>query len=267
MSRRILILLLAALVATAALTGCAKKGEESAATSTSDSLLAQSPIEPPPSGELQPDTAFTPQPETQAPPTATPAPSSTTPSKPTAKPKPKPAPAPSPTASVTVPAGTALKISIDQQISSETANEGDSWTGKITEPVVIGTAAPFPAGSIVHGVVSGVKPAAKGDRAFLLLEVRSIEADGRTVSIGAAGDSIIAGSTRKRNLGAIAGGAAAGALIGKAVGGSGKGAVIGGILGGAAATGAVAGSKGFQVVVKEGSEATFRVSSDTKVKL
>ncbi len=266
MTRRILVLLLASLVAMAALTGCAKKGDESATGSTtSDSLLAQSPIEPP-AGNLQPDTAFTPQPEAEAPPTETPA-TTPAPSKPTAKPKPKPAPTPAPAASVTVPAGTALKISIDQQISSETAHEGDSWTGKITEPVVIGTAAPFPAGSVVHGVVAGVAPAAKGDRAFLVLKITSIEAEGRSIGISAAGDSIIAGSTRKRNLGAIAGGAAAGALIGKAVGGSNKGAVIGGILGGAAATGAVAGSKGFQVVVKEGSEATFHVSSDTKVKL
>jgi len=127
--------------------------------------------------------------------------------------------------------------------------------------------APFPAGSVVHGVVDGVKPAEKGDRAVLVLRVTSIEANGKTHNIGATADSIVAGSTRTRNVGAVAGGAAAGALIGRAVGGSGKGALLGGILGGAAATGAVASSKGFQATVKEGVEIVFHVDKDTKLKL
>lgn len=267
MHRRLLALLAVSLFATALLSGCGQKADQAATdSSVSDSLLAASPIETP-SGDIQPDTAFKPEPEAQQPPAETPATPPPAAPKPAAKPRPKPAPAPAPAATVTVPAGTALKVSIDQQLSSETAQEGDSWSGKLQEPIVIGTAAPFPAGSIVHGVIAGVKGAEKGDRAFLLLRVTSIEADGRTSNISAAGDSMLAGSTRKRNLGAIAGGAAAGALIGKAIGGSNKGAVIGGIVGGAAATGAVAGSKGFQVTVKEGAEATFRVSSDTKVKL
>jgi hypothetical protein len=86
-------------------------------------------------------------------------------------------------------------------------------------------------------------------------------------SISASSDSIIAGSTRSRNVGAVAGSAAAGALIGRAVGGSAKGALIGGLIGGAAATGAVANTKGYQATVKEGSELHFKVDHDTKLKL
>ena len=89
--------------------------------------------------------------------------------------------------------------------------------------------------------------------------------DGKDMMIAASTDSIIAGSTRARNLGAVAGGAAAGALIGRAVGG-GKGGLIGGLLGGAAAGGAVAKSKGYQVVVKPGSTQTFTVSQDAVVR-
>src|SRR5207344_3231930 len=107
------------------------------------------------------------------------------------------------------------------------------------------------------GVVSGVLPAEKGSRAMLVLAVRSVDIDGTNYTVGATGDSIIAGSTRARNVGAVAGGAAAGALIGKAVGGGGKGALIGGLIGGAATAGAVAGTKGYQVVIQEGSEMTF----------
>jgi hypothetical protein len=152
-------------------------------------------------------------------------------------------------------------------LTSETATVGQEWTGSIAEAVVVGNMAPFPSGSVVHGVVDGVLPAEKGDRAVLVLRVTSIEANGKSHNIVATSDSIIAGSTRARNLGAIAGSAGAGALIGRAIGGSGKGALIGGLIGGAAATGAVAKSKGYQATVKEGVELVFHVDRDTKLTL
>lgn len=257
MKTRRSLVALALLLAFAALTaGCGQKADQTAGTATSDSLLATNPIEQP-EGGIDPQASV----PTETPP-ATPAPAATPPaSKPAAKPKPAAAP------TATVPAGTALKVAVDVALNTETANAGDPWSGTIKEAVTIGSAAPFPAGSVVHGVVSAVKPAEKGSRAFFVLRVTSIEANGRTHELGATADSMIAGSTTKRNVGAIAGGAAAGALLGKAIGGSGKSAVIGGVLGGAAATGAVAASKGFQVEVKQGQEVVFRVDSDTKVKL
>jgi hypothetical protein len=118
----------------------------------------------------------------------------------------------------------------------------------------------------VTGVVRGVEAAQKGSRAFLVLAVQSVDVNGHSFDVSASTDSIVAGSTRARNLGAIAGSAAAGALIGKAVGGGGKGALIGGLIGGAAATGVVAKSKGYQVVVKEGTVLDFQVSRDVKIR-
>ena len=243
------------------LAGCSKKAADSASTAgaSSDSLLASSPIEPP-QGQLQPQTDFQPQ---TTPPAATPTPTRT--NKPAATPKPKPAPPAAPTA--TLAAGTGLKITVGAALSSETASIGQEWQGTIAEAVTVGNLAPFPAGSIVHGIVDGVKPAQKGDRAVLVLRVTSIEANGKTHGLSATADSIIAGSTRARNVGSVAGSAAAGALIGRAVGGSGKGALIGGLIGGAAATGVVASSKGYQATVKEGAEIVFHVDHDTKLKL
>lgn len=258
--RRTPITLLAAF-ALIALVGCSQKSaENTAADASSDSLLAASPVEPP-QGQLQPQTDF--QPQTTGNETPTPVPAKDP--APKATPKPKPAPPAAPTA--TVAAGTSMKISVGAALSSETATLGQEWQGTINEAVTVGNLAPFPAGSIVHGVVDGVKPAAKGDRAVLVLRITSIEANGKTHAISATGDSIVAGSTRARNVGAVAGGAAAGALIGRAVGGSGKGALVGGILGGAAATGAVASSKGYQATIKEGAELVFHVDQDTKLKL
>jgi hypothetical protein len=261
-SFRSLALLVSLLVVTALLAGCGQKAQNTAGTASSDSLLASNPVEQP-QGQIEPQSGMQPAPENNAPAEApkTEAP----PAKKTPAPKTTPKPAEAP--SVMVPAGTAIKVTMGTALTSETAKPGDAWTGTISEAVTIGSAAPFPAGSVVHGIVAGAKGAEKGDRAVLVLEVTSIEANGTSHEIGAMADSLVAGSTRKRNVGAIAGGAAAGALLGKAIGGSNKGAVIGGILGGAAATGAVAGSKGFQVEVAEGKAMVFTVGRDTKIKL
>lgn len=250
----------ATLVLIAALSGCGQKTEQLAETS-SDSLLASSPVEQP-AGNLSPQADYQSPPVTEAPPAETPAPPRKT-SKPKASTPSRTTPAEKP--GVTLSEGTPIPVTVGAQISSETANAGDAWSGTVKENVIVGDRVVIPAGSTVEGVVSGVHPAQKGTRAFLVLAVTSVVVDGKSVSVSAGTDSIIAGSTRARNLGAIAGGAAAGALIGKAVGGSGKGALIGGLVGGAAATGAVAASKGYQVVVKEGTNLTFAVNHDVKM--
>jgi hypothetical protein len=75
---------------------------------------------------------------------------------------------------------------------------------------------------------------------------------------------VVAGSPRARNLGAIAGGAAAGAIIGKATGDN---ATKGAVIGGAIATGAVAASKGYQVVLSNGAILRFVVRDDVAVRV
>jgi len=234
-----------ALLAAAGCGGGNKAAQNTSTAASSDSLLASSPIEPA-QGQLQPQTNVPPTPAPTPQQTPAPTPKATTPPA-QAKPKPKPAPPEAPSA--TVMAGTGVKITVGTALTSETATVGQEWIGQVAEAVTVGSMAPFPAGSVVHGVVAAVKPAEKGDRAMMVMRVTSIEANGKTHEISATADSLIAGSTRTRNVGAVAGTAAAGALIGSAMGG-GKGALIGGILGGAAATGAAAKSKGYQVTVK-----------------
>lgn len=256
--RRFTILVLGTLLAISA-AACAKKQETAQQETTVDSLLASNPSEQT-TGNLTPQEQYQqPAPQEQTPPA--PAPVTHTPKKKT------PPAASSYTANnstpksqgVTVPAGTSFKVAVSTGITSATAMPGDSWTGSVKDPVIVGDRVVIPAGAMVHGVVSGAKAAEKGSRAVLVLSVRSVEVDGKTHSLSANADSMIAGSTRARNVGAVAGGAGAGALIGKAIGG-GKGALIGGLIGAGAATGAVAASKGYQVEVKEGAEVTFNVN-------
>jgi hypothetical protein len=170
---------------------------------------------------------------------------------------------------VTVAAGTPINIEVTSQVSSETAQVGDVWSGTVKENVIVGSTVVIPAGSAVHGVVSVSKEASvakkEGGKALLGLEVRSFVVNGAEQTLNAGIEPIEAGSTRARNMGAVAGGAAAGALIGQAAGG-GKGALIGGLIGGAAAGAGVAASKGYQVVIKEGTPITFTVNQDQFIK-
>ena len=165
----------------------------------------------------------------------------------------------------TLSSGTILNVTLGSTINSETASVGDSWQGTLTDNVETQNGDMIAAGSNVRGVVTAVVPAKRGSRAMLDLSVRGITAGGRDQALTANGESVIAGSTRARNLGAIAGGVAAGALIGKAVG-DGKNGTVGGIIGGVAATGVVAGSKGYQVVLKPGTVMSFTVNQSVAMR-
>ena len=257
--RRFTILVLGLALAISA-AACAKKQETAQQATTVDSLLASNPSEQT-TGNLTPQEQYQqPAPQEQTPPA--PAPATHTQKKHTSPPASSASHVANSTPThegVTVPAGTSFKVAVSTGITSATAMPGDSWTGSVKDPVIVGDRVVIPAGAMVHGVVSGAKAAEKGSRAVLVLSVRSVEVDGKTHSLSANADSMIAGSTRARNVGAVAGGAGAGALIGKAIGG-GKGALIGGLIGAGAATGAVAASKGYQVEVKEGAEVTFNVN-------
>jgi len=170
-------------------------------------------------------------------------------------------------AELTLPAGTSIDVTLDTRITSETASTGDSWTGSTRTASVVDGRNIVPAGSSVVGTVSGVTPAHKGDRAMLDLALASISVDGHTYKVQGSTEAVIAGSTRARNLGAIAGATAVGAVVGHAVGGSTKGTIIGAVIGGGAATGVVSQTKGYQVVLKEGTPLTFTTGAPVAVRL
>ena len=170
-------------------------------------------------------------------------------------------------AETTLPSGSSIDVTLDTPLTSETANVGTAWTGSTRNASVVDGRNIIPAGSSVTGTVTAVKPARKGDRAMLDLGLRTIEVDGRSYRVHGTTEAIIAGSPRARNLGAIAGGAAVGAAVGQAVSGSTKGTVIGGVIGGGAATGVVSQTKGWQVVLKEGTPLTFTTNESVAVRL
>jgi hypothetical protein len=167
----------------------------------------------------------------------------------------------SPSNYLTLPSGTSIDVTLGTALSSETAVVGGSWSG-----TVLNGRDGIPAGSSVAGTVTSVKAAQKGDRAMLDLGLTSISVAGHRYPVHGSTEAIIAGSTRARNLGAIAGSAAGGALIGKAVSGSNTGTLIGAVVGAGVATGVVASSDGYQVVLKPGIALTFTTNEAVAVR-
>jgi hypothetical protein len=162
---------------------------------------------------------------------------------------------------LTVPSGTSIEVTLGTALSSETAGAGTAWSG-----TVLNGREGIPAGSSVAGTVTSAKAAKKGDRAMLDLGLTSITVAGHRYAMHGSTEPIIAGSTRARNLGAIGGSAAAGAIVGHQVGGSDKGTIIGALIGAGVATAVVANSDGYQVVLKPGSALTFTTNEAVAVR-
>lgn len=166
-----------------------------------------------------------------------------------------------------LPSGTQIDVTINTGLSSETASVGSPWSGVIRNAVYAEGRNIAPAGSSVGGTVTGVLAAKRGDRAMLDLGLSWINSGGQQQSVRGSTPSIIAGSTRARNLGAIAAATAAGAVAGHAIGKSDKGTLIGAVVGAGAAAGVVSQTRGWQVLLKPGTGLTFTTSQAVAVRL
>lgn len=162
-----------------------------------------------------------------------------------------------------------LRVRINQELNSETARVGDTFTSTLVDPVYSKNGVLLaPQGSTVNGSVIAVQRAQKNgkpavlDVAFTALRLpngqsRSISGSLTDLSSSTGNSdnegSVTAHKTSHRKVKFIGGGAAGGAVIG-AIAGGGKGAAIG------AGVGAVAGivggrlKKGHEVKVKSGTE-------------
>jgi hypothetical protein len=168
---------------------------------------------------------------------------------------------------LTLPSGTTIDVTLGTHLTSETASVGTPWTGTIRNQSIFDGQIVIPTGSSASGTVTEVKPARTGHLAMLDLGLDSITVDGRSYPVRGSMEAIVAGSTRARNLGVIAGGTAAGATAGQVTTDSTEGTVIGGQIGGGAATTIVSQTKGWQVVMKQGTSLTFTTDEAVAVRL
>src|SRR5437868_1256478 len=137
-----------------------------------------------------------------------------------------------------LPAGTAISVRLQSEVSSGSAHEGDPFEAVVQQPVVVQGQTIIAKGAPVTGrVVSAEAAGHLHHPAFLQITLASVEIDGKKVPVKTASISVHGQNHNKRNVELIGGGAGAGALIG-ALAGGGKGALIGSAVGAGAGTGA-----------------------------
>jgi hypothetical protein len=169
----------------------------------------------------------------------------------------------------TVYANQVMRVRLNDELDSERARVGDSFTATLVDPVYSRNGVLLaPQGSTVRGRVTNVVRAQKDGKPATLdvtfVSLRLPNGIGRTIS-GSLSDlesstgtsnnegTVTGHKTSKRNIKFIGGGAAGGAVIG-AIAGGGKGLAIG--AGAGALAGLIGGKlkKGHEVKVKSGTE-------------
>lgn len=145
--------------------------------------------------------------------------------------QPAPQPAPEP---IVIPAGRMLSVTVDQSISSKTANEGDHFDASLAESVRVNGETVLRHGTRCRGVITDAKSAGRfKGHAELGLALESVTVDGKTYEIRTSDVQESSKGRGKRTGIGAGGGAAFGAIVG-AIAGGGKGAAIGALAGGGA---------------------------------
>jgi len=184
---------------------------------------------------------------------------------------------------ITLPAGTTIRVQLDNSLSSKANETGDRFTADVTEPIFVHGEEVIPGGSTVEGRVSMVK---KPGRAKGIAEIRLTPEtirtpDGTTYSIAASledaqdgpgvrvkddeGTLEGQGKSKKRTAEETGIGAGAGAGIG-AIAGGGAGALEGAGIGAAAAVIRNVVKRHKDIVVPSGTELSFVLSRATTAK-
>jgi hypothetical protein len=135
-----------------------------------------------------------------------------------------------------VPAGTGLRIRLQKAISTEKSNVGDVFTGRVSEPVVVGGQTLVPAGASVSGRVTRLSEPRRiaGKPTIVLLPDRIIMPNGNQYLITATVvDTSKSSGTTVDDEGRIHGSGRTGRDTAEGVAGAGAGAVIGIVAAGA----------------------------------
>jgi hypothetical protein len=158
-----------------------------------------------------------------------------------------------------IPAGTRIVVRLGEELSSKTAQAGETFTATVRDPVRVGGAVLIRAGSPASGTVIDAKALGhfKGG-AELAIRLDSVRADGHTYHVASSTIERVEKGKGKRTAVLTGGGGGFGALLGGLAGG-GRGALIGALAGaGAGATGsALTGNR--ELVIPAEASLTFRL--------
>jgi hypothetical protein len=149
---------------------------------------------------------------------------------------------------------------VDERLSSDVAQTGDSFRAALDQPLVVDGAIIAERGARVEGRIaeSDRGGRVRGTATLAVELVRLNTSDGQRVRLQTEGFTKAAERSTKKDAAKVGIGAGLGAAIG-AIAGGGKGAAIGAGVGGAAGTGAVMTSRGDAVEIPAETRMTFRL--------
>jgi hypothetical protein len=168
---------------------------------------------------------------------------------------------------VTIPAGTTLRVRLDNSVGSDLSRVEDTVRGRLVNPIVINGRTVVPAGSPVIGSVTTAQRSGKvKGRARLGMRFHTLTAADRDrYRISTRTWSRIAPGTKKKDAATIGIPAAGGAVVGGIIGGK-KGAAIGAGAGGGAGTAVVLNTRGKEVRLGPGAVVLVRLSAPLTVR-
>lgn len=169
--------------------------------------------------------------------------------------------------SVTIPAGTELHVTLGTTIDSARSQAGDSFEGTLSRPILVGGGVVVPRDARVRGTVVEARSSGRLSKpAFLSVAITGVQAGGSWVDVNTHPVTLEGKSHKKRDIVAIGGGSALGALIGGIAGG-GKGAAIGAGAGAGAGTAGAALTGKKEISLPAESRLIFRLSRPTTVRV
>jgi hypothetical protein len=183
-------------------------------------------------------------------------------------PRPPPAPA---YRDVSVSAGTLMRVSLDQELSTGTSNVGDRFTVTLIGPVTDAAGLPIPAGTKIEGEVTALEVSGSaGQQAMIRLDFGHLLLDGESHQVALTvteAEATTRGrkSTEEKAV-TIGAGAVVGGILGRVIGGNATGTIIGGVAGAAAGTAIAMGTGDVDAVLEAGSEMTLRVEETFTVR-
>jgi hypothetical protein len=167
----------------------------------------------------------------------------------------------------TVPAGTALRVRLENSVGSDISRVEAPVHARLVNPIVIGGRTVVPAGSTVTGLVTQTTRSGRvKGRARLGIRFQALEPAGQNARyrISTSTWSQVAPGTKKKDAATIAIPATGGAIVGGIVGGK-KGAAIGAAAGGGGGTAVVLSTRGKEVRLGRGAVLLVRLTEPLTV--
>jgi hypothetical protein len=162
-----------------------------------------------------------------------------------------------------IPAGQEIDVSLERELSSDTAQVEDRFQAITVADLFRGNEVLIPTGSVLRGVVSSVNRASRTDRkGSLTVSFDQITVNGRTYPMRGTVTQAIESEGMRGEAGRIGAGAGVGAIIGGIIGGV-RGALLGVLIGGG---GTIAATEGKDVTLPPGTILRVRLDQPPHIR-